>query len=283
MLKNQPLSLPGLLRTFFARIGFTWILTILETAILATVPLFIGFAIDGLLNKEMNSLINLGAILLSVIAVGIARRVYDTRTYGTIRVELGSELVGRSGKKSVSKTNARLEMGRELVDFLEDQVPNLMTSIIQLVVALVILFWFDPMLSFAALLASLLTITIYGLFHRRFFRLNAHYNQQAEQQVGILEAKSSSRLLNHLKFLRRIEVSLSDTEACVYGAIFVVLLGFVLFNLWYSATHLLATVGTLFAVVSYSWEFVAAALVLPESLQQWSRLSEITARINRKI
>ncbi len=73
---------------------------------------------------------------------------------------------------------------------------------------------------------------------------------------------------------------LSDTESFLYGAIFIVLLGLVVFNLWSATTVLSITTGTIFSIVSYSLEFVESALVLPVTLQGWSRLSESTKRTN---
>jgi hypothetical protein len=73
---------------------------------------------------------------------------------------------------------------------------------------------------------------------------------------------------------------LSDTEAILYGAIFFVLLGMILFNLRVATALPGASAGTIFSVVSYSWEFVESALALPITLQSWTRLSEIMARIN---
>ena len=58
------------------------------------------------------------------------------------------------------------------------------------------------------------------------------------------------------------------------------LLGLVLFNLWFAATTIEITAGRVFAIISYSWEFVEAAIALPATLQGWARLSEIMQRIN---
>ena len=249
---------------------------------MALIPLFIGFAIDGLLDNDTTALLRLAAVIAGLIAVSVVRRIYDTRVYGTIRIALGSELIGRSDRIPVSGQNARLGMSRELVDFLEEEVPALMNSTVQLIVSLIVLFSFHPMLSYAALGSAVVMIAIYGTFHSRFFRLNADLNHQSEMQVGILESKSPERLLSHLKKLRRVEVRLSDTEAYVYGVIFVVLMGFILFNLWFATTNIETTVGTIFSIISYSWEFVDSALVLPATLQGWSRLSEIMERINKR-
>lgn len=281
MLADQPLTIGSLLRTFPGWIYLTWFLTLCETALMTLIPLFIGFAIDGLLNDDASALLRLAVLLAVLIVIAVIRRVYDTRVYGTIRVEVGKSLVKRSAQVNVSTVNARLGMGRELVDYLEQQIPDVMKSAVQLVVSLIVLFTFHPMLSFSALAAAIVMAAIYGMFHGRFYRLNADHNQQIEKQVGILEANSAKGISSHLNTLRRVEISLSDTEAYVYGAIFTVLLGFVVFNLWFAATNIEVTVGTIFSIISYSWEFVEAALVLPITLQGWSRLSEIMVRINK--
>lgn len=281
ILKDQPLTVATLIRKFLRPISLTWLLTLCETTLTALIPLFMGFAIDGLLKGDTDALIRLATILAGLIVIGVARRVYDTRAYGTIRVALGTELIGRSGKAPVSRQNARLGMGRELVDFLETEVPAVMNSVVQLTIALVILFTFHPYLSCAAMASAVLIVIVYWAFHGRFFRLNGEHNHQTEQQVKILESRAPGGILSHLDRLRRIEIRLSDTEAFVYGAIFLVLLAFIVFNLWFATTHLAASVGTIFSIISYSWEFVESALVLPMTLQGWSRLTEIMQRINR--
>ncbi len=280
MLEGVPLTIRILLRKFLRLITLTWALTLIETALMALIPLLIGFAIDGLLSGDATPLLHLALILAGLIVVSVVRRIYDTRIFGTIRVELGKALAERSGDGSVSTLNARIGMGRELVDFLEEQVPAIMTSSVRLITSLIVLFAFHPVLSYAALAAAAVMTAVYGVCHGRFYRLNAEYNQQTEKQVGILEARAPDRFLLHLKKLRRTEVRLSDTEAYVYGAIFTVLLGFIVFNLWFAATHVEITAGTIFSIISYSWEFVESALILPVTLQSWSRLSEIMNRIN---
>jgi NADH:ubiquinone oxidoreductase subunit K len=121
----------------------------------------------------------------------------------------------------------------------------------------------------------------YALFHDSFFRLNSELNQQQEAQVDVLEKRRRPHLRSHLLRLRSIEVKISDNESILYGLIFIVLLGLILFNLWFAATHMETTSGTIFSIISYSWEFVESALALPIVLQSWSRLSEITQRINQ--
>lgn len=282
MLSARDLTIATLLRVFRWRIAVTWALILAETTLMALVPLFIGFAIDDLLDGRTGRFAILAAIMAALIAVAVVRRIYDTRVYGDVRVELGREQAGRSADLPISALNARLGMGRELVDFLEHTLPEAMAAIVQLTIAVIVLYAFSPMLALAGGVAALALMANYALFHRRFFRLNGALNQQTERQVSVLEQRRARPLRLHLLRLRRAEVRLSDTEAILYGLIFIVLLGLMLFNLWFAATTLILTVGTIFSIISYTWEFVESALALPVTLQSWSRLSEIMRRLNAR-
>lgn len=282
MLNAHDLDILSLIRVFRGRVSITLAMILLETSLLAFVPLFMGFAIDGLLAGSWRELQHLASLMAALVAVSVFRRLYDTRAFGTIRVELGKAQVHRSSKLPVSALNARVAMGRELVDFLEHGLPDALSALVQLTIAIVVLYSFSAALAQAAGATVLFMALIYALFHGRFYRLNGALNNQVEKQVSVLERRSEKLTLAHLSSLRRLEVRLSDTEAVLYGGIFTVLLGFVLFNLWFAAQELTVSVGAVFSIISYSWDLVEGALALPITLQTLSRLSDITRRLNAR-
>ena len=99
MLNHCPrLSLSSLARVFWRPISLTWILTLLETALLVALPLLIGRAIDGLLSSDSTPFLFLLGIMAALLFVAVGRRIYDTRVYGTIGFELGTELECRERK-----------------------------------------------------------------------------------------------------------------------------------------------------------------------------------------
>lgn len=274
------LSVRLLFSYFRWRIALTWLLLSLENTLLALIPLFLGRAIDALLDSQTGALWEIAGVMGALIVVATARRIYDTRSYGTMRVRLGAELVSRITDRPVSQVNARLDMSRELVDFLEAYVPELLTAVVQLIVSIAILWSFDARLGLGASGVIVGLIVIYALFHPLFYKLNGGLNTQKEQQVSVLERRQSSSLLTHLKRLRRYEIQLSDTEAILYAAIFAGMFTYVLASLWLASTIPAVTVGAIFAILSYSWVLVESGVALPMALQQWSRLSEIRERLN---
>ena len=280
-LTGDRLSMWTLVRVFRGKILITWMLTIIETAMLALFPLLIGRSIDGLLAGDLAAFQQLVAVMAVLLVVATGRRVYDTRAYGAMRVALGQAQADRAGGEAVSVTTARVLMGRELVDFLEKEAPLSITGVIQVVVALAVLLSFHATLALSAAAAAGAMLGIYALFSRRFFRLNADLNQQSEAQVAELESRSPSRIAAHLIGLRRHEVRLSDTESIVYALIFAALLAMLAFNLWFAATQTGASTGEIFAIVTYSYEFIETSVILPMTLQSLTRLAEITRRINK--
>lgn len=278
-------TISSILRNYKAKVVTTWLLVALENVFTVLTPLFIGYAIDDLLNGEVQALYGLAVLftLLTIVAVG--RRFYDTRAYGEIRVDIGEEVDKQmreidSSAENVSVRNARLDMSRELVDFLENDVPPLMTAIIQLIASVIILAAFHIKLGISAVVAGVVMLAIYAQFHGYFVRLNGMLNTRMEQQVTILSQVPFRGIRRHLERIKRREILISDAEAIVYGLIFLVLFAFVTMNLWLSTLVSSPTAGQIFSVVSYSLEFLEAAVMLPITLQTFSRLTEISERLN---
>ncbi|MEM9843612.1 MAG: ABC transporter six-transmembrane domain-containing protein [Pseudomonadota bacterium] len=280
ILDTERLSLGTLVRVFWRKILVTWGLTFLEIGLFAFVPLIIGISIDGLIADDYTGFFGLIAMLAVLLAVAIVRRIIDTRAYGTMRVELGRTFAARASGQPTTVVNARVDMGRELVDFLEVKVPEAITAFVQVVVSIGILLSFHSVLALSTLVAAGATILIYAVFAKRFFRINRDLNSQAEQQVRALESLEMAKISTHFLGLRRHEVRMSDTESVVYGLIFFVLLSMLSFNVWFSATQSGGTAGEIFSIVSYSFELIQATVMLPFVLQAWTRLHEITGRLN---
>ncbi|WP_028865615.1 ABC transporter six-transmembrane domain-containing protein [Psychromonas aquimarina] len=262
------------------KVALTWIMVLVENVMLILLPLFIGYAIDGVLNQHMQPLLNFALLLLALVIVSVLRRFYDTRVYGNIRYKL-ARIVDRNLKDSpISTRTARLTMSRELVDFLEEDLPSLMTATVQLIATVVILAAFHLNLALCVLASGAAILVIYSLFHGAFTRLNGELNDQLEQQVSALSCSRFTAARAHFKRIKNCEIKLSDTEAVAYGLIFIVLLSAVLGNLWMVSSLVGPSVGQIFSIVTYSMEFVEAAVVLPVTLQTLSRLTEISRRLN---
>ena len=181
------LAISTLFRAFPGKIAITWSLTLIETIMFALLPLLIGWSIDGLIADDWQAFYLLIGALSGLLAISIARRVYDTRAYGTMRVEMGKALVNRSRNQATSVTNARVLMGRELVDFLEVTAPQTITAFVQIVISIALLLSFHTTLAASAGGAAIGIVLIYVLFWRWFFRINGDLNARLEKQVTVID------------------------------------------------------------------------------------------------
>ena len=276
------LSLSLLFRRFWYQVSLTWILTLVETVLLASLPLLIGWSIDGLMTDDWAAFFAFLTVMGALLLIAVVRRMYDTRVYGTMRVELGCSVVTKAQDAAVSKKTARLDMSRELVDFLENEAPLVLTAVVHVTVSIMVLASFHGILAATSMVAAVLGLGVYGLFGLSFFQINRDLNQQIEKQVQVLEGGVLAAIRLHLLSLRRHEVRLSDMEALVYGLIFAVLMAMLGFNLWLATVQIGASAGTIFTIVTYSFEFMESAVTLPIVLQSLTRILEITARINEE-
>lgn len=78
------------------RISLTMLLVFAEAVAMLLLPLVIGFAIDGLLVSSYNGVWQLAAVGFAVVIIGSLRRVYDTRVYAGIYVNLSKSPVPTS-------------------------------------------------------------------------------------------------------------------------------------------------------------------------------------------
>lgn len=277
---DAAIELSSILRTFWRSIVVTWLIVLVENVLIALIPMLIGVSIDGLMSGQNDQLFALAAALIFLAIVAVGRRIYDTRVYGNIRLHIGFALTQKNTKLQVSRRSARLDMSRELVNFFENDAPALITAFIQITVSLSILWLFDYRLGLSSLLVVFGMVAVYFCFHDRFYELNRQLNQNREAQVDVLGTASRGGIFRHLKVLRRQEVKISDTEALLYGGVFLLQIAFIVYNLSIGAHLPGITAGRIFSIATYSWEYVEAALLLPITLQVWTRLTEITSRIN---
>ena len=78
---------------------------------------------------SFRGVIMLAGLELAVLGIGTARRRYDTRVYARIYTDV-AETQATKTHLPVTKRAARLQLGRELVDFFEWHLPQLAASLI---------------------------------------------------------------------------------------------------------------------------------------------------------
>ena len=271
-----------LLRRFVGRIALTFFLIVLESAGWILFPLVIGRAIDGILADSWHGLYELAILGVAAMAIAILRRVVDSRAYARIYATLGEELVGRQSESSTSTKTARLGMLREIVEFLENSLPELMTNVLQLAGVVLILSTLNLPIFGGCVVVIGVTVAVYVLTGRLTTRFNRRYNDQYEQQVDAAESGDAARVGRHIRDMIRWNVKLSDLEAANFGIVWLFMIALLVFSIGAAAEDVVEY-GKVFAIVMYVFQFMEAVMSLPLYYQQWLRLREISGRLTAMV
>ncbi|WDD92729.1 ABC transporter six-transmembrane domain-containing protein [Burkholderia sp. FERM BP-3421] len=263
-----------------SRLALTYGLTGVENIAELLYPSAIGLAIDGLLSGRPHGLVPLIALWFAHLVVGLCRHVYDTRLFTRIYAHLVGDMVERQRGTGVDDSHvaARVALSREVVSFFEADAPAMATHLIRILGAAAMLAYYDWVVGAFALAMLVPVIWINKRFAARAYRLNSALNNRLEREIGIVVHAPLRVVRRHFEKVRFWRVRISDAEARTWGAVDLVMMAFT-FSVLLRIGHGGATVGSIYAVLSYVWMLYEAVSQLPMIVQSVSRVRDIGERI----
>ena len=267
-----------LLKRFAGRFALTLSLVVLEAAGWILFPLVIGRAIDSVLASSARGLYELGILGVVTMGIAVVRRLVDSRAYAGIYATLGEEMVGAAEGTSTSTRTARLGMLREIVEFFENSLPELINSVLGLGGTMLIVATLNFPVFVGCLAAAAATVVLYALTGRLTTRYNQGLNDEHERQVDAVHSGDAARLGEHLRAMMRWNIRLSDLEAANFGINWVFMIALLVFAVG-AAVQATAEYGAIFALVMYVFQFMESMMMLPFFYQEWLRLREISGRL----
>ena len=259
---------------------FTLFLIFLEAGLAILFPLFIGYAIDGAINGSQYGAIQLGLLGLAALFVGVGRRVFDSRFYALIYQDIGVKAIARIENNRPSVKSARLGMIRELVEFLENALPELINNVIGLTGVIVIIAGLNLNVFYGSIIATVVIFLIYWMTSKKTIRLNKSSNDEYERQVDVITKNDYKALRVHLKSMMKWNIKLSDLEAMNFSVSWIVLITFLMGSIVISVSDGITTYGALFALIMYVFQYMENVINLPLFYQNWLRLKEIKERLD---
>ncbi|SFD37051.1 ABC transporter six-transmembrane domain-containing protein [Pseudoalteromonas denitrificans] len=280
---DNGISLVQIFKRFKSQISVTFILVLIESVLGILFPLFIGWAINDLLDNQLNGLYWLAALGFSSLIIGSARRLYDTRTYSKIYQQVATERVEKEKTKqqTVSTISARTSLLTELVEFLENSMPEVINVFIGIIGTLFIVVTMNVNVFYACFSLALLVSFVYLITGRFNYQLNANYNEELENQVKTLEQNDMGVIKLHFKNLMKWNIKLSDLETINY---FIIWLGVIALLLYTPVSAIgmgVVDYGLVFSLMIYVFQYIELIVALPLFIQQLIRLKEISNRLSR--
>lgn len=258
----------------------TFSLVAAENLLLLLYPLVGSFAVNAVLaGKVWHALVYAGMILV-IWLVGSARRAVDTRTFVRIYAELAVPAILNQKKKgSTSSATAHANLARQFVDFFEEHLPMLITSLFSVAGAVVMLllieFWVGVVALVILLTFSVLLPHYTQINDRLYFKLN----NRLENEVNVIARRQTHHLIKHYGLLSKIRIAISNREALSF-----LVIGVAMALLFGSALIILTRrdgiqAGHIYAVITYLWSFAISIDDMPRLIEKFSELKDIGKRV----
>jgi hypothetical protein len=275
--QNSRPTVAGIWQNYRFKISGTLSLLTAERLLGVAVPFVLGLAINDLIAGSLRGIWWLVGLEVSALLMGTVRRLYDTRVYAGIYTDIADD-TARKTHLSVSRRAARLGLARELVDFFEWELPELIAALIGILGGFAMLVYLLPSVGGLSILVGLLVGVIFAISGSRMFSLNKLLNNELERQVTMLESEREFSRRQHLSRLARWRIHLSDLEAGNY-AIADLLLSALIVGAVVITVRTGRSVGEIFAILTYLIGLAQNLEILPWTYQQSIRAREIGARI----
>lgn len=275
------MNIKAILKEHKLKFGFTLFLILLEAGLAILFPLFIGFSIDGAINGSYEGAIQLGLLGLAALIIGVGRRVFDSRFYAKVYQRIGSKAISKLKDGLSSIKAARLGMIRELVEFLENSLPELISNIIGLVGVVIIIATLNLKVFYGSLLVTAVIFLIYWFTSKKTIRLNKSSNDEFEKQVDVVSNNDEKELDLHLKAMMKWNIKLSDLEAMNFSISWIVLITFLVGSIVVAVSDGIIKYGALFSLIMYVFQYMENVINLPLFYQNWLRLQEIKERVEQ--
>lgn len=274
---NGSPTLAGIWLTYRRRIVSTMSMLTAERLCAVAVPFVLGVAINDLIAGQYRGVWLMAALELAILIIGTLRRLYDTRVYAGIYTDI-ADRTAQKNSLPVTKRSARLQLGRELVDFFEWELPELAAAIIGIIGALTMLLYMLPLIGGISLAVAALIALVFVTSSGRMFGLNKLLNNELERQIKMLETDTEFSRRIHLSRLARWRIHLSDLEATNF-AIAELVLAALIIGAVVITIRTGMSVGEVFAVLTYLIDLAGGMIVLPWTYMQSIRMREIGGRM----
>ena len=283
------MHLIDLIKKFRLSITFTLFLVLIENLAWIVEPYLLGKVIDALIDKEFtNPSTNIFLpifiwVLLFCINTGVGsfRRVYDTKLFTKMFTQLATYVSENSLQRNYSSslTAARAELSYQYISFLQYRMPEIIDNIISIFGAIVAMYLFDWRISLTCLI---IVIPLY--FINKFYVLKVaphqkEYHDKYEDVVEIISKKDPGQVEEYYRELAKPQIRISKWSALNFSMLRAVLLIIFLSVLFIAIDLDGFSAGELFSIVAYLWTFVTSSEYLPDLMESWTSLKDISRRL----
>ncbi len=274
-------------------IFFAISLVIIENVAWIIEPTFFGQVIDAIFDDEavfysnewwIGILFPFGwwtSMFIINSGFGALRRYVDPRIFMNIFADIGNTVAEKSIERdySVAKTTARTQLSYEYIVFFEFRMPEIIENIIAICGAVIALYIIDFKISFACLGIIFPLFFLSRIYSKKVSTYQKQFHDYYENMFDTFSEKKPGKIKEYLKNYSIPQKKIGVWNSLNFGAMRFFLLLIFLLVLYISIVLDGLSAGEIYTVVAYLWTFITATECIPELLESWTSLKDISRRL----
>ena len=287
------MKLTELLARFKKGISLAISLVIIEHVAWIIEPAVFGKVIDALIERASGQAVSLQTSLfplyvwIGVFAVnsgtGVIRRIVDQKIYLAMFTQLATDIstVAREKKFRASKTAALAQLSEQYITFFQYRVPEIIEQIVQIGGAVIALAVFDWRISITCLTIVLPLLLINRIYTRKVSALQKDSHDIFENAYDVFSTQKPEEIHGYYAKTAGIKQKIANWGALNFGVMRIILLFIFLAVLYISIDLDDFTTGSIYSIVAYIWTFITSSEYLPELMESWTSLKDVSNRLNK--
>jgi ABC-type bacteriocin/lantibiotic exporter with double-glycine peptidase domain len=257
-------------------------LNIIEEIMYLLIPSSVGLLIDTFIQNKGYGVYAFIITYLGWQGIGVYRRIADTKTFTKIFNTECLRLVEKHQVREIDTTiiNARVELMKQVVDFFERDFPFMVNSIISIIGAAILLYFYNPKLLWISFLVIIPSIIFNYFYSKQIEKVTADVNDQYENQVTIIESKNFPLQKKYFEKLRRFTIKKSSLEAYNFGLIEVFVFLMILSSLYVICHTEKMNYGSIVASYGIILRFAYGFDFIPHTTTKLASLKDVIKRID---
>ena len=285
------MKLSELLSRFRRGIAVALGLVIVEQVAWIVEPAVFGKVIDALIERATGQAQNLNPTLLPLFlwigvfalnsGTGVVRRVVDQKIYLSMFKQLAMDIAktGRKKKYRVSKTAALAQLSEQYITFFQYRVPEILEQSIDIGGTVIALAAFDWRISLTCLTIVFPLLLINRIYNKNVSAIQKDIHDTYENTYDIFSSQKSNEIREYYSKSAALKQKIAGWGALNFGVMRVILLAIFLVVLYISIDLDDFTTGSIYSIVAYIWTFVTSSEYLPELMESWTSLKDVTRRL----
>jgi|WetSurMetagenome_2_1015567.scaffolds.fasta_scaffold49691_2 ABC-type multidrug transport system fused ATPase/permease subunit len=217
--------------------------------------------------------------------MGVVRRSVDPKIFLNMYTKIATEVSEGAIKLklNISKTATRAQLSHEYIGFLQYRIPEVLENFVAIGGAIIALYFFDWKISLTCLCIVVPVFFANRLYSKRVMILQKEFHDNYEDIYDTFSKEDPQYVHDYYQKLAVPQKKIANWGAFNFGIMRVTLIGIFLVVLYIAIDLDDFSAGELYSIVAYLWTFVTSTEYLPELMESWTSLKDISKRLKMEI